>query len=175
MKTIIKIADKISGFFGYIGAWLTTVLVLVIMYDVITRYLLSSSKIWIQEMEWHIFAVIILFGSAYTLRQNGHVRVDVIYGKLSAKKRAIIDLLGVLILLIPFSILIIYTSKEFVLSSWQVREGSPDPGGLPARYILKALIPFGFILLINQGISMFLKAVLTLQGDTSYYKEKTHH
>ncbi|MEF3254903.1 MAG: TRAP transporter small permease subunit [Deferribacterales bacterium] len=173
MKLIIKIADKISGFFGYIGAWLTSALVAVIIYDVFTRYFLNSSKIWVQELEWHIFAVIILFGAAYTLRQNGHVRVDFIYGKLSHKKKALIDFLGVLILLIPFSILIIYTSKEFVLSSWQVNEGSPDPGGLPARYILKAMIPFGFLLLIIQGISMFLKALLTLMGDTSYYQEKT--
>lgn len=175
MKSIINFCDKISGFFGYIAAWLSSALVLVIIYDVFTRYFLNSSKIWVQELEWHIFALIILFGAAYTLRQNGHVRVDVIYGKISPKKRALIDLLGVIILLIPFSLLIIWTSKEFVLSSWQVKEGSPDPGGLPARYFLKAMIPFGFILLINQGISMLLKAILTLKGDTSYYKEKSKH
>ncbi|MCA1927797.1 MAG: TRAP transporter small permease subunit [Calditerrivibrio sp.] len=175
MKAIIKFADKLSGFFGYIGAWLTTLLVITIMYDVITRYLLSSSKIWVQEMEWHIFAVIILFGSAYTLRQNGHVRVDIIYSKLSPKKRAVIDILGVLILLIPFSLLIIYTSKDFVLSSWDVQECSPDPGGLPYRYILKAMIPFGFILILIQGISILFKAILTLKGSEEYYKESKHH
>ncbi|MGC9061996.1 TRAP transporter small permease subunit [Calditerrivibrio sp.] len=175
MKTIINICDKISGFFGYIAAWLTSALVLVIIYDVFTRYLLNSSKIWIQELEWHIFALVILFGAAYTLRQNGHVRVDIIYSKLSPRKRALIDLMGVIILLIPFSIFIIYTSKDFVISSWQFGEGSPDPGGLPARYLLKAMIPFCFILMINQGISMFLKALLTLKGDTSYYTEKTEH
>jgi TRAP-type mannitol/chloroaromatic compound transport system permease small subunit len=175
MKSIINFCDKISGFFGYIAAWLSSALVLVIMYDVITRYFLNNSKIWVQELEWHIFALMILLGAAYTLRQNGHVRVDVIYGKLSPKKQAFIDLLGVIILLIPFSLLIIYTSKDFILSSWEVKECSPDPGGLPGRYLLKAMIPFGFILLIIQGVSMLLKAILTLKGDTSYYKEKTQH
>ncbi len=175
MKTIIKICDKISGFFGYIAAWLTSALVLVIIYDVLTRYFLNNSKIWVQELEWHIFALVILLGTAYTLRQNGHVRVDIIYSKLSVRKRALIDLLGVIILLIPFSLFIIYTSKDFVLSSWQCAEGSPDPGGLPARYLLKAMLPFSFLLVIIQGASMFLKALLTLLGDTSYYHEKTNH
>ena len=115
-------------------------------------------------MEWHIFALIFLIGAAYTLKEDGHVRVDVFYSHMNPRNKAIVDLLGCVIFLIPFSILVIWTSIKFVEMSWVIREVSPDPGGLPARYLLKASITAGFVLVLLQGVAMALRNLLTLLG-----------
>ncbi|RLB73625.1 MAG: C4-dicarboxylate ABC transporter permease [Deltaproteobacteria bacterium] len=142
-------------------------MVITVVYDVIMRYGFKKGNIAVQEMEWHIFAVVFLIGAAYALKKDAHVRVDILYTKLSAKKRAWIDLLGTFIFLIPFCILVIYSTTTFIESSWAVREVSPDPGGLPCRYILKAMIPAGFFLLILQGISQAIKNILVIAGKES--------
>jgi len=145
-------------------AWLTTLMVLTVTYDVVMRYGFKKGNIAVQEMEWHLFAVIFLIGAAYALKKDAHVRVDIIYTKLSTKQKAWIDLFGTFLFLIPFSIIVIYAARNFIESSWAVREISPDPGGLPARYLLKATIPTGFILLIIQGISQAIKNLLVIIG-----------
>jgi TRAP-type mannitol/chloroaromatic compound transport system permease small subunit len=137
-------------------------MVLVVCYDVVSRYAFNSSSVATQELEWHLFAVIFLIGAAYTLKQDGHVRVDVFYAQMSTRGKALIDLLGGLIFLVPFSLLIIMTSQSFIHMSWSVMETSPDPGGLPYRYLLKAMIPAGFILVLLQGIALTLRAFFTL-------------
>lgn len=165
MKYIRRLAELIDSFneaTGYLVSWLTTLLVLVVSYDVVTRYLFRKSSVAVQELEWHLFAIIFLIGAGYTLKHDRHVRVDVIYAKLSEKKQAWVNLLGSLIFLIPFSILIIWTSKDFVVNSFLIKETSPDPGGLPARYILKASIPIGFFLLLLQGVSVAVKSLFTV-------------
>ena len=96
-----------------------------------------------QELEWHLFAVVFLIGAAYTLKQEGHVRVDILFIHFSKKTKAWIDLFGTIVFLIPFCLIIIYSTQKFISNSWAVREISPDPGGLPARYILKSMIPLG--------------------------------
>jgi TRAP-type mannitol/chloroaromatic compound transport system permease small subunit len=163
-KKYIKFADAFSEKSGAYISWLTTVMVLVVCYDVVTRYFLKSSSVAIQELEWHLFAAIFLLGAAYTLKADRHVRVDVLYVKFSPKTRAWVNLLGCLIFLIPFCILIIISSKNFVINSIKVMETSPDPGGLPARFLLKAFIPLGFAMLLAQGISMLLKSLLVIRG-----------
>ncbi|MCK5680336.1 TRAP transporter small permease subunit [bacterium] len=139
-------------------------MVLTVTYDVIMRYGFKSGNIAVQEMEWHLFAVIFLLGAAYSLKKDAHVRVDIIYTKLSTKQKAWIDFIGTFIFLIPFSIIIIYSTRNFIESSWAVGEVSPDPGGLPARYVLKAMIPAGFILLLLQGISQAIKNLMVITG-----------
>ncbi len=173
MTFFLKIADFIDKVNEQIGAftgWLTTLLVLVVCYDVFTRYLLQKSSIGVQELEWHIFAVIFLLGAAFTLKHDRHVRVDVLYVNFSPKTKAWINFLGSLLFLIPFSILVLLTAKNFVRNSFAVRETSPDPGGLPARYILKACIPAGFLLLLLQGFSLLvhsLKTILNLNNSNA--------
>lgn len=167
MKIIARLVKLIDGFndkVGYLVSWLTTLMVLVVCFDVVTRYMLNESMVAVQELEWHIFALIFLLGAAYTLKEEGHVRVDVFYSRFSPRKKAVIDFIGCLIFLIPFSILVIWTSKMFVQMSWAVHEGSPNPGGLPARYLLKAAIPAGFVLVLLQGISLTLRSFCTLIG-----------
>ncbi len=161
MKILLYLTRAIDGINERIGravAWLNTLLVLVVCYDVFTRYLLRRSVVAIQEMEWHLFAVIFLLGAAYTLKYDRHVRVDVLYMKFSPRRRAMVDFLGSLIFLLPFSLLVIWSSRNFVLNSFSIHETSPDPGGLPARYLLKACIPLGFFLVFLQGISLAIES-----------------
>ncbi len=167
LKKISQFIDSLNEKTGLFAAWLTTFMVITVVYDVIMRYGFKKGNIAVQEMEWHIFAVVFLIGAAYALKKDAHVRVDILYTKLSAKKRAWIDLLGTFIFLIPFCILVIYSTTTFIESSWAVREVSPDPGGLPCRYILKAMIPAGFFLLILQGISQAIKNILVIAGKES--------
>ncbi|MEA1923463.1 MAG: TRAP transporter small permease subunit [Pseudomonadota bacterium] len=167
LKKISQFIDAVNEKTGLFAAWLTTVMVLTVVYDVVMRYGFKKGNIAVQEMEWHLFAVVFLIGAAYSLKKDAHVRVDIIYAKLSSKKKAWVDLLGTFIFLIPFSIMIIYSCRGFIESSWAVREISPDPGGLPCRYVLKAMIPAGFILLILQGISQAIKNLLVIVGKES--------
>lgn len=110
-----------------------------------------------------MFAIIFLLGSAYALQADKHVRVDVFYQRFSKKTQSIINLLGTLIFLIPWCYLVITTSYKFFNNSWYIREGSPQPGGLPARYVIKGMIVVGFILLALQGISLIVKYVKELK------------
>ena len=160
----IKFIDKLNTKLGVITSWLTFILVLVTCYDVFTRYILNESSIALQELEWHLFAVIFLMAAAYTLLKDEHVRVDVFYSRFSEEKKAWINFLGAIFLLIPFCILAIYTSKDFVINSFLFKETSPDAGGLPARYILKAFIPVSFIFLLLQGISLAFKSFLEIKN-----------
>ena len=167
LKKISQFIDAVNEITGLFAAWLTSFMVITVVYDVIMRYGFKKGNIAVQEMEWHIFAVVFLIGAAYSLKKDAHVRVDILYTKLSTKKRAWIDLMGTFIFLIPFSIMVIYSTSNFIESSWAVREVSPDPGGLPGRYILKAMIPAGFVLLILQGISQAIKNFLVIIGKES--------
>ena len=167
LKKISQLIDALNEKIGLAAAWLTTLMVITVVYDVVMRYGFKKGNIAVQEMEWHLFAVIFLIGAAYSLKKNAHVRVDIIYTKLSTKQKAWIDFIGTFIFLIPFSIMIIYASRGFIESSWAVGETSPDPGGLPGRYILKAMLPARFILLILQGISQAIKNLLIIIGKES--------
>ena len=140
-------------------SWLVPALVLLVSYDVIMRYFFQSGSIAIQELEWHLFSLIFLLGAAYTLKHDDHVRLDLVYRSrfMSDYRRAWINLVCSLLFLIPFCILIIKSSWPFVSQAYQFAEGSPDPGGLPYRWVLKAAIPLGFFLLIIQGIGESLR------------------
>ena len=160
----MKFLDALSEKVGIFTSWLTSVLVLLVCYDVFTRYVLDKSWVAVQELEWHIFAVIFLLGAAYTLRHDKHVRVDLVYQTQSLKTKAWINLLGTVLLLLPFCAVVIWKSLSFVESSWEVGEQSPDYGGLPARYILKAFIPLSFFLLALQGIAFAIRSLRTIVG-----------
>ena len=163
LNNYIRFVDKTNSVIGKYTSWLSTALVLVVFYDVITRYVFNESSVAMQEVEWHIFAVLFLMGSAFTLLKDDHVRVDLFYSRFSKKNKAWIDLFGSLIFLIPFVVLVIYTSGNYVSNSFVLRESSPDPGGLPARYILKAFIPISFFFLLLQGFSLMFKSIITIK------------
>ncbi len=160
----IRLLDGLNEKVGNWTAWLSTGLVLVVCYDVFTRYFLRKSSVGVQELEWHIFAVLFLIAAAYTLKVDSHVRVDVFYTLMSPRGQAWVNLIGCLVFLIPFAVLIIWTSKGFIAMSWAIKETSPDPGGLPGRYALKAMIPLGFSLVLLQGVSLALRSFCTIIG-----------
>ena len=151
------VLKKIISKTGKISSWFSLALVLLISTDVLLRYIFNFSTASLYEMEWHLFAIIFLLASPYTLQKNKHVRVDVFYNNFSKRKKNIIDLIGNIIFLIPFSFIIFYTSLPFVEDSYSILESSPDPGGLPYRFIIKSLIPIAFFLLMIQGILNTIK------------------
>ena len=151
------VLKKIISKTGKISSWFSLALVLLISTDVLLRYVFNFSTASLYEMEWHLFAIIFLLASPYTLQKNKHVRVDVFYNNFSKRKKNIIDLIGNIIFLIPFSFIIFYTSLSFVEDSYSILESSPDPGGLPYRFIIKSIIPIAFFLLMIQGILNTIK------------------
>lgn len=156
--------DRLNEYVGRSVSWLTTVLVILVCFDVVTRYFFSSTKAWIMELEWHLFALIFLLGAAYTFKNDRHVRVDLFYAKFSPKDKALVNLFGAIFFLIPWCILIIYASFKYAFSSYIIGEGSPDPGGLPARYIIKFAITIGLLLLLLQAFSSIIDSARILMG-----------
>lgn len=151
--------DAITEYVGKCTSWLIIILVFLVGYDVSMRYLFQSGSIGIQELEWHLFSIILLIGSSYTLKHDEHVRLDILYRSrlLTDKHRAWIDVFGILFILIPFCLLVIISAWPFVFQSYVHNEVSPDPGGLTARWLIKSIIPTGFCLLLIQGIAEIIK------------------
>jgi len=116
------------------------------------------------ELEWHLFALVFLIGAGYAFKHDRHVRVDLFYAKFTPKDRALVNLIGGLIFLVPWCILIIYVSYDYAHVSFLIRETSPDPGGLPARYIIKFAITVGVSLLLLQGISSIIQSLFIYLG-----------
>ncbi len=154
--------ESINEFVGRAVSWVTFGLVILVFTDVVMRYVFKTSFVFVQEMEWHMFSVIFLVGAGYTLLHDEHVRVDIFYQRMSKKSRAWVNLIGTGFFLFPGCYMIIATAIPFVMASFSVLEGSPDPGGVPFRFILKSMIPIGFVFVMLQGISLFLKSLFTV-------------
>jgi len=164
LKRLSNWIDTLNGWIGRGVSWVTGLVVAVVFIDVVMRYTVQISFVFTQELEWHLFAFIFLMGAGYTLLQDGHVRVDIIYQQLGPRARAWINLIGVIFFLLPGCYLIFSTSLKFVYNSWSILEGSPDPGGIPYRFIIKAAIPAGFLLVALQGVSLGIKSWFTIRG-----------
>ena len=162
MNSIINGIQSLSRFLGRTISWSSIILIFIIVSDVFFRYVFSVTSAATYEIEWHLFGLMFLLGAAWTLDQDKHVRVDLFYQTFSPKMKAFINLIGTLIFLIPFCWVTLITSIDFVQSSFLLNETSPDPGGLPARYLIKLAIPMGFGLLILQGIVVIINSIKTL-------------
>ena len=159
-----SLINRFSESLGKLTAILFILLLLNVFYDVIMRYLFNDVSIGMQELEWHLYAAIFMLGIPYALYKDGHVRVDIIYDRISHRKQAWIDLLGTLFLLIPFSILVIKYGIDFTLESYELGERSGDPGGLPYRWLIKSVIPVAFITISISGLGLMLKSIHTLRN-----------
>ena len=164
IKALSRWIDNLNEWIGRGVAWVTLGLVLVVFIDVVMRYLFNTSFVFTQELEWHLFGFIFLIGAGYTLLHDGHVRVDIIYQRLSHKGRAWVNFVGVLLFLIPGCLMVISTSWKFTVTSYSMLEGSPDPGGIPFRFLLKGCMPVGFTLLLLQGISLGIHSFMQIIG-----------
>jgi TRAP-type mannitol/chloroaromatic compound transport system permease small subunit len=139
-------------------------MVLVVFFDVVMRYAFSTSTVWLQELEWHLFGVVYMLGAAYTMLYDEHVRVDIVYSRYPPRKKAWTNFILYLLFFYPSAIMIIVTSWPFVRNSFQVLEGSPDPGGIPYRFVLKSVIIVGFLLLMVQAFSETVKNFFWAMG-----------
>lgn len=165
LDRLVHRLEVVSEVSGRAIAWLAVALVLLVSYNVGMRYLFHSGRsVAPQELEWHLFALLFLFAAAYTFKYDEHVRVDILYQRLSAHGRAWVDFIGGVVVLLPFCLLIISSSWPFVSNAFVMGEGSPDPGGLAYRYLLKAAIPGGFALLALQAIASILRNLRVLLG-----------
>jgi len=156
--------DKLTEYIGRFSALTLVFLTLLVIYDALSRYLFHSGSIGLQELEWHLFDLIILLGISYALKEGAHVRVDIFYAQFSTRTQAIVDLVSLLLFILPFSALIIYMGYDFVLQSFVQMEGSSDPGGLPYRFLVKSLMILSFALLILQALSELNKKIKVLKS-----------
>jgi TRAP-type mannitol/chloroaromatic compound transport system permease small subunit len=165
---LLKIEKWIDRFTNIIGgiATVTMFLMLVnVFYDAIMRYFFNTGSIALQEMEWHLFSVVFMFGIAYALKEDGHVRVDILYDRWSPRTQAIINIAGTLLLLIPLSLLIVDGSIWFVHEAYQVGEISGDPGGLTQRWLIKAVIPVSFVFLVISSLGFLIRNFNICRGN----------
>ena len=167
-KPVSAFVDALNDKMGAGIRWLALVMVLVGAGTAILRYSargleLSLNLTPLGELQWYLFSLIFLLGAAYGLNHDVHVRVDVLYERFSKKARALIDLIGTLVFLIPFSLVMLYVSWPAVSNSFSIREMSPDPGGLP-RWPIKIVILVSFVLLMLQGLSQIVKQIDILGG-----------
>ncbi len=149
---------------GKITSILLLLMIFNVFYDVVMRYFFHNSSVGMQEMEWHLFSVVILFGVSVALKDEGHVRVDFLYEKFSERKKAVINIVGTVFFLLPLALLVASGSFEFVMDSYSIKEISEDPGGLTHRWIIKSMIPFSFIFLIFSSFGYVIKNINIFRG-----------
>lgn len=162
--------DQISKYAGYFAALLVVVLSLLVAYDAVMRYLFASGSIALQEIEWHLFDIIFLLGLSYALKHDKHVRVDIFFEHYSKETRAIVQILSMLLLVIPFSLIFLSDSLDMLMQSYLQHEISSDPGGLTHRYLIKGVLVAAFILLILQALSEILKAFGKLESRKTFFR-----
>ncbi|MEA3433015.1 MAG: TRAP transporter large permease subunit [Campylobacterota bacterium] len=162
--------DRISKYAGYLAAILVVILSLLVAYDAGMRYLFSAGSIALQEIEWHLFDVIFLLGLTYALKHDKHVRVDIFFERYSQNRRMIVQILSMLLLVIPFSLLFLNDALDMTYQSYIQQEVSSDPGGLTHRWIIKAMLAFAFVLLLMQALSEVLKAYHRLENKSALWR-----
>ena len=159
-QNITFIVDKIDVFTQFTGRTIAPLLGLMLLGTVsvvVLRYGFNSGAQALQELVVYLHSAVFMLGFAYTLQSGGHVRVDILYQKLTQRNQALINLLGTAFLLIPMAGFVAYASYDYVSFSWRLNEGSPEPGGLPYVYLMKTLIPLSAVLLLIQALAELLR------------------
>lgn len=162
------LADKLDRFIDRVGritGWCAFALVCVMSFNVLLRYMFRTGSVAMQEMEWHLMAPICLLGLSYALLHDGHVKVDILYGRFPPRLQRIVDLVSMILVCAVVAILI-YLSIPYVEQSYSIGEQSPDPGGLTHRWVLKALLPLGFGLLLIQSLAATIRALVAVIDPT---------
>ncbi|ARU32031.1 C4-dicarboxylate ABC transporter [Sulfuriferula sp. AH1] len=173
MQGWLRIAHAIDALNEWVGRsikWLVLLATLISAGNALVRYGLGESSNAGLEIQWYLFGALFLLGAGYTLKHNGHVRIDFIHGRLSPRAQAWLEIVGTVLFLLPFSLLIIWFGWPMFVSAWQSGEMSPDAGGL-LRWPVKLLIPAGFSLLALQGVAELIRNIAVLSG----YKAAREH
>ena len=168
LQRVAASIDRLNEKVGIVIRWLVLLMVFIGAASAVLRYFSRGLELTLNltpatEAQWYLFSVIFLLGGAYALHKDVHVRVDVMYERLGMKTRGWIDALGTIFFLIPLAIMMLWVTFPAVLTSWEIRETSPDPGGLP-RYPIKALILVSFGLLLLQAFSQLMRHVAAIQS-----------
>jgi TRAP-type mannitol/chloroaromatic compound transport system permease small subunit len=165
--------DRLNDKFGVVATWLVLIACLVSAGNAASRYLFSESSNGWLEVQWYMFAGIVLLGGPYTLKMNEHVRVDLVYSVISERRRLWIDILGGFLFLLPFCAILIYFTWPWFIESWRINEASSNAGGL-IRWPIKLILPLGFALMALQGLSEIIKRVAALRRliDAEFVYEK---
>ena len=154
-----RVFQRINRLLARILAIVFLLMTINVFYDVVMRYFFHNSSVAMQELEWHLFSIVILFGVSVALLDEGHVRVDFLYDRFSVRKKAVINIIGTVFFLLPLACLIFFGSLEFVRDSYKIQEISENPGGLSYRYIIKGMIPLAFGTLICAAIGYTVKNI----------------
>ena len=160
---MIRAVERLVDVAGRATSWLALAIVVLMATNVVLRYLFSYGSVWAQELEWHLLAPLILFAIAYALQKGEHVRVDVLYARFSPRGKGVVHVIEALLCL-AISIIIVLLSFKYVEQSYVIGEQSADPGGLTHRWLLKALIPAGFVLVALQSVAEIVKGVAQYRG-----------
>ena len=181
MLSIIRAIHRAMGWLGNVASFLLIVLVLIMSFNVAARYLFNSSSIGLEELSWHFYSAIFLLGIPYALKSGAHVRVDIFYERFSDKNKALIDVFGTLIFLIPTCLVVCWAGWQFTAAAYSlgaqpdsigdffhqlvssgIGEKSQDPGGLLNRWIIKGVIPFSFLCLLGAALAFLMEKIMVL-------------
>jgi TRAP-type mannitol/chloroaromatic compound transport system permease small subunit len=166
LSNIAKWINQLNYRVGQMISWLTLLLVALVISVVLSRYFLGIGSIAIQESVSYVHAIIFMLGLAYTLQRGGHVRVDIFYREFSARRKALIDLLGAALFLLPFCVFILFSSWDYVMASWSIKETSSETGGIAAVYLLKTLMIIMPATLALQGIAQIIESIMVVKKST---------
>jgi len=162
-----RLARRIDDYQDALGrgiSWLMLLMVAIVFGDVILRYAVGRTWVMTQEAEWYLFGIVYLMAAGYTMLWNEHVRVDILYSRWSPQRKAAVDLVLLIVMFFPSCLMIVYSTWPFFRASLAVLEGSPDPGGIPLRWALKAVIIVAFVNLMIQGLSQAIKNYYVARG-----------
>lgn len=175
--TIEQFYRRLNRLWGRMLAVVFLLMALNVFYDVVMRYFFHNSAVAMQELEWHLFSIIILLGVSVSLIDEAHVRVDFLYDRFSPRTRALINIIGTVFFLLPLASLILFGSLDFVQDSYKIKEISENPGGLPYRYLIKGMIPLAFSLLIFTAFGYTVQNINILRkiraGNTAPHRHET--
>jgi TRAP-type mannitol/chloroaromatic compound transport system permease small subunit len=175
-QTLLRVADVLDNVIDRIGrvtGWFALTLVLVMSTNVLLRYLFRTGSVAMQELEWHLMAPVCMLGLSYAILKDGHVQVDILYGHFPVRLKRIIDLVST-ILVVAVVFILLKLSIPYVMQSYNIGEKSPDPGGLTHRWILKAMLPAGFVLLLIQSLAAMLRAFVPVIDPSITVKSASH-
>lgn len=159
-----RAVDRVLLVIGQAFSWLWAVLVVIILGSVIARYYFQMGTVGIEEVQWHLSSTIWLIGLSYAIVTDHHVRVDLLYERFGLKTRAWIEFFGIIILLLPFLIIGIYETIPYFIQAYQVNEASQSPGGIPHRWVIKAIMTVAFVLMLIAAVARLLKCTALLFG-----------
>lgn len=174
MRGLVKTDEFLGGLSNMCGHVATVAMLLMLVnvaFDVMMRYAFNDVSLGLQELEWHLYSVTFLLGVPFAMRRDGHVRVDIIYEARRDRTKALINMAGVVLFVLPFCLLIAYYGYGFAVDAYEMNEGSGDPGGLPHRWIVKSVVPLAAGLTCISGLAMFTQALRVLLLGETYSTE----